>query len=136
MTQYQYRPPTAQTRNDEPVRRNWPRRVLIALALAIILPLVLFLARENWRARTLLTFCKAAQPGITFGELLGLEKLHSIDESYLVQANLVGYIDQASSHDLEFRSHIYDPDFACAIVHDGERVKHVQLLTLEGFDPN
>jgi hypothetical protein len=30
---------------------------------------------------------------------------------------------------------MFDPDFACAIVHDGRTVKIVQLLTLEGFDP-
>ena len=100
------------------------------------MPLALFVARETWRARTLLAFCKAAQPGIAFADLLALEKRHSIDDSYLVQANFDGYIDQASSHDLEFRSHMYDPDFACAIGHDGHKVKYVQLLTLEGFDRN
>jgi len=102
----------------------------------ILLPIALFVARESWRARTLLAFCKAAQPGITLADLLALEIRHSIDESYLVQANLDGYVDQSRSHELEFRSQMYDPDFACAITHDGKAVKYVQLLALEGFEPN
>ena len=102
--------------------------------MVIIAPVALFIARETWRARALLAFCKAAQPGITFAELLALEKHHSIDDSYLVQANFEGYIDQASSHALEFRSHMLDPEFACAIGHDGKTVRNVQLLGLEGAD--
>jgi hypothetical protein len=105
-------------------------------AAAIILPITAFVAREAWRARTLLAFCKSVQPGIAFADLLALEKSYSIDDSYLVQAKFDGYIDQASSRDLEFRSHMLDPDFACAIGHDGQKVKYVQLLTLEGFTPN
>jgi hypothetical protein len=71
-----------------------------------------------------------------FADLIALERRRWIDESYLVEAHFDGYIDQAHSTDLEFRSHMLDPDFACAIVHDGRTVKIVQLLTLEGFDPN
>ncbi len=70
-----------------------------------------------------------------FADFLALEKRHWIDDSYLVQARFDGYIDQAHSHDLEFRSHMLDPDFACSVVHDGHTVQIVQLLTLEGFDP-
>ena len=109
--------------------------MLIAAA-AIILAPALFVAWEAWRAHTLLAFCKAARPGISFADLLALEKHHWIDDSYLVQAKFDGYVDQFHSNDLEFRSHMLDPDFACAIVHDGQTVKFVQLLTLEGFDPN
>jgi hypothetical protein len=71
---------------------------------------------------------------MSFTDLLGLEKSHWIDDSYLVQSILDGYIDQAHSNDLEFRSHMLDPDFACNVVHDGRTVKVVRLLTLEGFD--
>nr|WP_315475909.1 hypothetical protein [uncultured Undibacterium sp.] len=65
---------------------------------------------------------------------MATEKRHSIDDSYLVQAMFANYIDQASSHDLDFRSRMYDPDFACAISHDGENVKSVQLLRIEDGD--
>jgi hypothetical protein len=101
---------------------------------SIILPITAYFVVEAWRARTLLSFCKAAQPGITIAELMALEKHHSIDDSYLVQAMFANYIDQASSHDLDFRSRMYDPDFACAINHDGENVKSVQLLGIEDGD--
>ena len=53
----------------------------------------------------------------------------------LVQANFVGYRGQAHSFDLEFRSPMLDPEFACFVGHDGKTVKMVQLLTLDGFDP-
>jgi hypothetical protein len=101
---------------------------------SIILPFIAYLAVDAWRARTLLAFCKAAQPGISIAELMALEKSHSVDDSYLVQAMLSNYIDQTSSQDLEFRSRMYDPDFACAISHDGENVKSVQLLGIEDGD--
>ncbi len=114
----------------------WARRALLTLAAAPVLWLVSFAARETWRAHTLLAFCKAARPGISLPELVALEKRHWIDDSYLVQANFDdGYVDQAHSPSLEFRSYMLDPDFACAITHDGHTVKSVQLLTLEGFDP-
>jgi len=108
--------------------------VLTVLA-AFVLLIAGFVANEWWRARTLLAFCKVAQPKISLDQLLALEKKYWIDDSYLVQAGFEGYIDQRHSHDLEFRSHMMDPDFACAISHDGQVVKSVQLLTLEGFDP-
>jgi hypothetical protein len=71
---------------------------------------------------------------MSFSEMLGLERRHWINDSYLVQAVFDGYVDQAHSFDLEFRSHMLDPDFACVISHDGHLVKSVRLLTLEGFD--
>lgn len=71
---------------------------------------------------------------MSFADLLALEKRHWISDSYLVQSRFTGYIDQAHSKELEFRSHMLDPDFACNIVHDGQTVNIVQLLTLEGFD--
>jgi hypothetical protein len=108
--------------------------VLLIAVTAVILPIVLFFAREAWRSHTLLAFCKAVQPGISFPELLALEKRHWIDNSYLVQANFhEDFVDQAHSPALEFRSRMLDPDFACAITHDGRTVKLVQLLGLEGF---
>jgi hypothetical protein len=130
----QYAPPSSNSRNSEPGRRHWAPIVLVVLAVAIVLPIALFIARETWRARALLALCKAAQPGITITELLALEKHHLIDDSYLVQANFEGYIDQASSHALEFRSHMLDPEFACAIGHDGKTVRNVELLGLEGAE--
>jgi len=132
-----YAPPTSRNQNGEPTRRSvLVKHVLLISAAAIILPFALFVAREVWRDHTLLAFCKAAHAGMRFADLLALEKRHWIDDSYLVQARFHGYVDQLHSQDLEFRSHMLDPDFACAIGHDGETVKSVQLLTLEGFDPN
>lgn len=71
---------------------------------------------------------------MTVGDLLSLERRHWIDDSYLVQARLSDHIDQAQSHSLEFRSHMLDPDFACAISHDGSVVTGIELLTLKNVD--
>jgi hypothetical protein len=107
---------------------------MTTILLALIVPIPAWIVWESWRAHTLLAFCKEAKPGMRFSELLRLEHRRWINDSYLVQAQFEGYIDQAHSFDLEFRSHIYDPDFACVISHDGYTVTNVQLLTLEGFD--
>lgn len=69
---------------------------------------------------------------MTVTELLALERRHWIDDSFLVQARFDDYVDQAHARSLEFRSQPIDPDFACAIRHDGKVVTGVQLLTLEG----
>lgn len=114
----------------------WAKRAIYAFLLAFILYIVWLVLREKWRAENLLGFCKVAKPGISFQEMLALEDQYSIDDSYLVQAHFEDYIDQEHSRSLEFRSHMLDPDFACDVGHDGKQVKHVQLLTLEGFDPN
>ena len=73
---------------------------------------------------------------MSFSDMLHLEHRHWINDSYIVQATIDdgSYVDQAHSRELEFRSHMLDPDFACAISHDGQNVKSVQLLTLEGFN--
>jgi hypothetical protein len=111
------------------------RWALGIIAGAVVLPVTFWVVREVRRDNALLAFCKEARAGMPFADFLRLEKRLGIDESYLVQANFAGYIDQAHSTDLEFRSHFMDPDFACAVVHDGSTVKIVQLLTIEGFDP-
>jgi hypothetical protein len=72
---------------------------------------------------------------MSLADLISLERRHWIGESFLVQTRFKDYIDQAHSHNLEFRSQLFDPDFACAIGHDGRTVMNVQLLTLDGFDP-
>lgn len=111
------------------------RWLLGICAAAIILLLPAWVAWNFWRAHTLLAFCKEVHVGMPFTEFLSLERRHWINESYLVQAHLHGYIDQAHSTGLEFRSQMLDPDFACAVNHDGRSVTSLQLLTLEGFDP-
>lgn len=85
--------------------------------------------------RPLLAFCRDAHAGMSLTELLELERRHWIGESFLVQAMLPGYVDQAHTDSLEFRSQFLDPDCACAIAHDGTTVTDVTLLTLEGFVP-
>lgn len=111
------------------------RWVLGIGAVAIILPVASYIAWEGWRADTLLAFCKQAQVGMPVADLLDLEERHRIDDSYLVQAQFDGYIGQIHSTELEFRSHMLDPDFACFVGHNGNTVKSVQLVTLEGIDP-
>lgn len=111
------------------------RWVLGISAAAIILPVASYIAWEAWRADALLAFCKEAQVGMPVADLLELEERHRIDDSYLVQAIFDGYIGQIHSTDLEFRSHMLDPDFACFVDHNGSTVTSVQLVTLEGFDP-
>jgi hypothetical protein len=130
-----YSAPSGPAEGGGSTKRSWTKRVVLSTLAAIFLLIVGFVVNEWWRARTLLAFCKVAQPKVSLDELLVLEKKYWIDDSYLVQAGFEGYIDQRHSHDLEFRSHMMDPDFACAITHDGRVVESVQLLTLEGFDP-
>jgi hypothetical protein len=116
-------------------RTRW---ILGLCAAAILVPVVGLVSLVTWqhlRDKSLLSFCKAAHAGLTLDELLSLEKHYGVDESYLIQANFPRYIDQAHSLHLEFRSQPIDPDFACAIGHDGRVVRTVQLLTLEGFKP-
>jgi hypothetical protein len=100
----------------------------LLIAGVVLLPLPAWMAWENWRLHKLLAFCKHARVGITIPDLLTLERRDGIDDSYLVQVLFDGYIDQAHSRDLEFRSHIYDPPYACAISHNGAAVASVQLL--------
>jgi hypothetical protein len=129
-----YSPPTAPVQGGEH-RRKGVRLlfVLLGLGAGLVLTITYFVSRQMWRDHALLSFCKAAQSGISITALLVLEKRHGIDDSYLVQAGFADYIDQAHSPSLEFRSQWFDPEFVCAITHDGQTVKVVQLLTLEGF---
>jgi hypothetical protein len=116
-------------------RKRW---LLILCVAAILLPTIGLFSLATWqnrRDKALLAFCKAAHTGLSINDLLTLERHYGVDESYLIQARFAGYIDQAHSDDLEFRSQPIDPDFACAIGHDGHLVTTVQLLTLEGFKP-
>ena len=115
--------------------RKSARWALGIVAAVIILPVPSWIAWLEWREHTLLAFCKEARVGMSFNDFLLLQRRHWIDDSYLVQANFVGYRDQAHSFDLEFRHHMLDPEFACFVGHDGKTVKMVQLLTLDGFDP-
>jgi hypothetical protein len=98
------------------------------VASLVLLPVPIWLAWENRRQDKLLAFCDHAHVGMTMAELLALERREGIDDSYLVQALFKGYIDQAHSRNLDFRSHIYDPLYACAIGNDGVDVTNVQLL--------
>jgi hypothetical protein len=111
-------------------RARW---ILISCVAAVVLSLPGLIAWQIWRDHALLGFCKDARPGMSFTDLVSLERRHWINGSYLIQTVFKGYMDQAHSYDLEFRSHFFDPDFACAITHDGHTVTSVQLLTLQGF---
>ena len=137
MARGRYSPPTAPVKNGEHHRNGGRLRfVLLALGAGVVLTFTYFISRQAWRDHVLLSFCKTAQPGISLSDLLALEKRQRIDESYLVQAGFADYIDQAHSPNLEFRSQWFDPEFVCAITHDGQTVKVVQLLTLEGSGGN
>ena len=81
-----------------------------------------FVAWNVWRSRNLLAFCNQLRPGLTIGELHDLERRHGVDDSYIVQAKSKDYVDQAHSPSLNFRSQMMDPDFECAVNHDGHVV--------------
>ena len=70
----------------------------------------------------MLAFCHEVKVGMSFEELLLRQKYHRIDDSYLMEAMLPEYKDEAHSFQLEFRSHMLDPDFECVFSHDGHRV--------------
>lgn len=84
----------------------------------------------EWREHKVRSLCADARVGMSVSELLRLERDHGIDESYLVQSLFDKPVDQFRSKDLEFRSVMLDPIFACAIDHDGIRVTNVQALDL------
>jgi hypothetical protein len=104
------------------------RWALILFAAAAILALSAWIAWERWRENALLAFCRDVSVGMSFEDLLRRERRDWIDNSYLVQALFDDYVDQAHSRELEFRSHIYDPPFACVVSHDGRRITGVQLV--------
>jgi hypothetical protein len=106
--------------------REWGLVLLLALGAMSLLSL--WVAWESWRAHTLLEFCNEAKVGMSVQDLLRLERQHWIDDSYLVEARFPDFVDQAHSLNLGFRSHMYDPDFECAIGHNGTVVTAVQLL--------
>ncbi|MEK8032873.1 hypothetical protein AACH06_18795 [Ideonella sp. DXS29W] len=112
---------------------RWVVSLLTAAPVLLILGVVVW---QEWRDHKLLAFCREVRPGMRVSVLIDLERHHRIDGSYIVQATFVEELDQSSIYDLEFRSQFLDPDFACAINHDGETVKSVQLLTLEGYIPD
>ena len=83
---------------------------------------------EIWRARTLLAFCKEVHVGMPLTQFLERERAHWVNDSYVVQSVFPGFVDQAHTKELEFRSHIYDPDFACFYTHDGKVITNAQIL--------
>ena len=116
-------------------RARWIMIICSTAVLLLIFTVSARIASRAWQAgrdHALLAFCKGARPGMSFGDLVALERRHRINESYLGQARFKGYVDQAHSNDLEFRSQWFDPDFACMITHDGLTVTSVRLLTLDG----
>lgn len=132
-----YAPPRVPNTNGDPGRRTtWRTRILLAALCAIPVTFAYYVGKESWRAHTLLEFCREVKSGISYEDMVALENRHWIEDSYLVQANFDGYVDQRHERSLEFRSHMMDPDFACVIGHDGQTIRFVQLLTLAGFDPN
>jgi hypothetical protein len=104
------------------------RWVLGVLCAAVLVPLAAWVAWETWRAYTLRAFCGEVRPGISLADLHRLEKSHWIDDSYLMEARFPGYIDQAHTPALTFRSHPLDPDFDCDIRHDGAKVTAARLV--------
>ena len=114
------------------IRRT--RRILTLCVAAVLTPAAGLAALIGWQAlrdHSLLPFCKAAKSGISVDTLLDLERQNGVDDSYVVQAGSPRHIDQRHSHRLEFRSQWFDPDFACAIDHDGRVVTNVVLLALQ-----
>ena len=93
-----------------------------------ILALIAFLAWEGWRAYTLMAFCKEVHVGMPLDEFLRRERHHWVNDSYLVQKMFRDYVDQTHSRELEFRSHILDPEFACYYEHDGKTITKAQIL--------
>ena len=83
---------------------------------------------QSWRAYTLRAFCGEVRPGLALADLYRLEERYRINDSYLMEARLPGFIDQTQSRELTFRSHPLDPDFDCDISHDGAEVTAARLV--------
>jgi len=98
------------------------------LCVAVLVPLPAWVAWQAWRANTLRAFCGEVRPGISLADLYRLEERHRINDSYLMEALVPDYTDQAHSPELTFRSHALDPDFECAISHDGTKVTAARLV--------
>jgi hypothetical protein len=112
--------------------RRW-RWVLgvVTVALVVVVTPVLWM---RWRNHSLIAFCREVHAGMSLSDLFALEDRHWIGKSFIVQAVIKDYIDQVHAHELEFRSVMFDPPFACIINHDGKSVTNVQLLKLAGVE--
>jgi hypothetical protein len=104
------------------------RLALSGVLVVAVVPFAAWFAWESWRAYTLRAFCGEVRPGISLADLYRLEERYRINDSYLMEARLPGYINQARSRELTFRSHPLDPDFDCDISHDGATVTAARLV--------
>lgn len=124
-------PPPAGPRFNFGVRRAMTRMARLGLGVAfaaILVPLPAWVAWQAWRANTLRAFCADVRPGISLADLYRLEERHWISDSYLTEALLPDYVGQAHTPELTFRSHPLDPDFECAISHNGTEVTAARLV--------
>jgi len=61
-------------------------------------------------------------------KFLALEQARGIDESYLMTFNPGDFQRQRENRTLGFRSHLFDPDFECIIVHNGVAITSAELV--------
>lgn len=74
--------------------------------------------RQEQRDGRLRRFCQDIHAGLPMSEFLALEQARGIDETYLVTFQPGDFQRQTVNRTLGFRSHLFDPDFECVIVHD------------------
>jgi len=63
---------------------KFPRRPTVVVISAIAIPILALFAWQSWRDHTVRSFCREVHVGMTLADLMDLERLHSIDSSYLV----------------------------------------------------
>jgi hypothetical protein len=107
-------------------------KILGGSSLALVLAAGVFEVRQERRDARLRTFCKEVHAGMPMSEFLGLEDVYGIDETYLVKFNPDNFQRQIENRNLGFRSHLFDPDFACVISHNGVVITSAELVPERG----
>ena len=103
-------------------------KVLGVSAVILVLAAVVLDVRQERRDARLRRFCQGVHGGMSMSEFLALEQVRGIDESYLVAFNPGDFQRQRENRTLGFRSHLFDPDFECVIVHDGVAITSAELV--------
>ena len=65
---------------------------------------------------------------MSIADLIALERRLWIDSSYLVIFTGIDFEHQAQMPQLTFRSHMFDPDFECAVTQNGVIVTEAALV--------
>ena len=103
-------------------------KILGVSSVVVVLAAGVFEVRQEGRDAHLREFCNDVRAGMPMSEFLRLKQVHGIDDTYLGIPNSEDLQRHKEIRTLGFRSHLYDPDFACVIVHNEAIVTSAELV--------